>query len=1066
MSWNLEFENAHCHTYYSNPLTLPDSTISIEDYAKTYRDRNMHCLVCSEHGYRGNVWAQADIAKKYSKGDYQMKAICAAETYFVPDRNPDLKDGRNFHLLLIAKDNEGFRQLNKILSESQVSGYYRAGRVDFELLSQLDYRHFIATTACVGGVLKDEHGERLACQLAEIFRENFRLEIQYHNNDVQIAHNLKVLNLYKKYKWPLFFATDSHYIDPEDKLLRKELQLSSKIEMDDGDWLLYLPTAEDAYKQLEAQKIFSKAQIEESFENTLQLREFEGFSYTSERKFPISRPELTIEQRNRLYKQMVCNGYIEKAGMPSKEEAAELHSEMDTIVDTNSADYFIGLHDMLKRGQELGGILTTTSRGSACGFASNFALGFTSINRLRCPVKMYPDRFISKAKLESGSMPDIDSNITNVEAFEQAGREIFGEHGCYPMVAYGTTKTLSAFKLLARARDIDFDVSNEVSKQIKKYENDCKHAIENNQDDPDYNVDDDIDIADYVDEEYLPLIEDSKQYKNIVVTQSPHPCAHLIYHKDIREEIGIVRLKAKTGGKEAQFCAYIDGNTADKVGYVKSDLLRVDVVKIINEGFKAVGQSVMTADELVEATKDDPEVWKLFEDGYTIGLNQTEKLKTTEKVKRFKPKNTVELAAFIAAIRPGAKSLVDTFVARQHHEYSIPAMDALLKLNGATGETGNSSFLFYDEQVMTLAKAAGISPADANALIKHIKKKHLDDVAAYKERFIPGFISYLKNEQGTSDELAESTAQDVWKVILDSSSYLFNASHAYAMCLDCLYNAYLKRHYPFEYYATLLKLYTDKGKKEKVALIIAEMKQNKGIVMRTGRFGEDNRDWYIDKENSSISQSLSSIKFISKQAAQELYEAGQMEFETFTDVLRHLQMNTSVNVRQIGVLIGVRYFEEFGGNAKLYQILEEFHNGKNKLTKTVKSYEKRLMANRIFECSLEESSVPIREQLAFENEMLGLCLTTCSDVPTNLFFVLEVDTQYGIKAMLYNIKRGTSGVVRLKKATFSESEFKPGQCIYIKQGKSEQRCMYKGSKRIPIEGEFDYWVKQYKISQD
>lgn len=127
------------------------------------------------------------------------------------------------------------------------------------------------------------------------------------------------------------------------------------------------------------------------------------------------------------------------------------------------------------------------------------------------------------------------------------------------------------------------------------------------------------------------------------------------------------------------------------------DLLRVDVVKIINETFRAVNRPVLTADELVAAVKDDPAIWALYADGYTLGLNQCEKEKTTQRVMRFKPKNTVELSAFVAAIRPGAKSLVDGFVARQFHSYGIPAMDELLRLNGATDITGQSSFLFYDK---------------------------------------------------------------------------------------------------------------------------------------------------------------------------------------------------------------------------------------------------------------------------------------------------------------------------------------------------------------------------------
>ena len=770
----LEYENYHCHSMYSNCLTQPDSTMTIEDYAKVYAERGQRVLCISEHGNRSNVWEQARVAKKYSSEHAPMIPLAASECYFVPDRNPELKDSRNFHLILIAKDQEGFYELNSLLSEANLTGFYYKARVDFDLLANLDRRHFICTTACVAGPVKDEEAKRYCAHLKELFRENFYLEVQHHPQKIQVEHNKKVLELYKSLKIPLIYGTDSHYIRHEDAVLRKELLLSSGIHNDyEDEFDLYLPTAQEAYTLLCDQGVLSKAQIEEAMENTLRLREFSGVSFDSERKFPISRPDLSIEERNKLYKKMVCEGYMKKAGMPSKEEAQELHREMDTIVETNSADYFIGLHDMLQRGIENGGVLTTTSRGSACGFASNYALGFTSINRLKSPVRMFPERFISKAKLLSGSMPDIDSNVSNVEAFEQAGKEIFGEYGCLPMVAFGTCKTLSAFKLLARARNLDFEVSNSVSKQIQFYETAVKHAKENNQDDPEYDVNDDVHIEDYVDKAYIPLIEDSSVYRGIVTSFSPHPCGHLVYHKDLRREVGVIRSKAKTGSKKPVYCAYIDGATADSVGYCKSDLLRVDVVKVISDTFAMVKKPVLSVDELLEEAQKDPGIWDILANGFTMGCNQTEQPKTTERVMQFKPQNIVELSAFVAAIRPGAKSLVNGFVARRFHNYGIPAMDELLKLHGATGVTGKSSFLFYDEQVMVLAKAAGIDPADANALIKHIKKKHHDEVASYRDKFIPGFIRYLRDQEGTDEKLAEKTANDVWQVIMASASYLF-----------------------------------------------------------------------------------------------------------------------------------------------------------------------------------------------------------------------------------------------------------------------------------------------------
>lgn len=666
-------------------------------------------------------------------------------------------------------------------------------------------------------------------------------------------------------------------------------------------------------------------------------------------------------------------------------------------------------------------------------------------------------------KLQSGSMPDIDSNIANVEAFEAAGKEIFGEFGCLPMIAYGKTKKLSAFKLLARARNLDFEIANEVSKQIATYELERKHKIENNQDDPDYDVDDYIDINDYVDESYHQLIDDSAQYQNIVVTLAPHPCAHLVYHKDLREEIGVIRLKAKTGNKEPQYCAYIDGATADAFGYVKSDLLRVDVVKIINETFRVIGRPVLSADELVEAVKDDPKIWKLYEDGFTLGLNQCEKPRTTERVMRFKPRNTVELAAFVAAIRPGAKSLVDDYVTRTLHNYGIPSMDKLLALNGATGVTGHSSFLFYDEQIMVLAQAAGISPADANVLTKAIKKKKHDKVAAFKERFVPGFIAYLKDKEHTDDALAEKTANDVWTVILNSASYLFNASHAYAMCLDSLYGAYLKLHYPYEFYSVMLRLYSDKGNKEKIALIVQEMKKYRGIQMIAGKFRQDNRDWYVDKSNATISQSLSSIKFISSQVSQELYEIRDMPFDTFTDLLRHLQMNTSLNTRQIKTLIRLNYFSEFGSNGKLMDIFNEFYEGKNKLTKTVKSYEKRLAAMREYEKNRPEKTLSIYEVLPEEFNVLEMCRSIDIAAQPGTYFVTAVEKKYSAWVTAYNLRTGRTGRLKVAMKTFEEKPLEVCQFFVIDQWKQQNKCVYKDGKRKPIPNEYENIMLAYHI---
>lgn len=180
----------------------------------------------------------------------------------------------------------------------------------------------------------------------------------------------------------------------------------------------------------------------------------------------------------------------------------------------------------------------------------------------------------------------------------------------------------------------------------------------------------------------------------------------------MREEIGVVKIKDK-------YCLYIDGATADKLNYVKSDLLRVDVVKIIADTFKLAGLPVMPVDQLLEYIQNDPAVWDLYAKGFTQGLNQCERVASTQKCMQFRPKNIVELCAFVAAIRPGFKSMLQTFISRTPFQYNIKSLDELLRIDGMTGNSATSSFLLFDEQILRLMIAGGIPAAEAYATIKH-----------------------------------------------------------------------------------------------------------------------------------------------------------------------------------------------------------------------------------------------------------------------------------------------------------------------------------------------------------
>ena len=319
-------------------------------------------------------------------------------------------------------------------------------------------------------------------------------------------------------------------------------------------------------------------------------------------------------------------------------------------------------------------------------------------------------------------------------------------------------------------------------------------------------------------------------------------------------------------------------------------------------------------------------------------------------------------------------------------------------------------------------------------------------------------------------------------------------AHAFAYACDSAYGAWLKAHYPYEFYVTMLKLYTEKGNKDKIVAIINEMKRYKQIKLLPGKWKQDNRDWSVDKENNTISQSLSSIKDISQQTADELFtlsqsssawigtefiktkekdEEGNFIFEEksytadldcFTNVLRAIQMNTSVKVNQIKVLIGIGYFHQFGGNAKLMKVFDEFIDGKNKLSKKIKSFNKRLASIRDYESSLPDDFINIREQLFVENNNIGLCLSTDPNAPGNLFFIQEIDDKFGVKLMLYNVRRGTIGTVRVRKDSFGFMNLAENQCIFLDNWEKKQKYSYKEGRKTPIDGEYDVWLRKCTVA--
>ena len=905
-------QNWHRHTYNSNIMT-PDSTVSNEDYAKRAKELGHGILSSVEHGWQGKYHEVYELSKKYG-----LKTVIGSEMYWVHNRFE--KDNSNHHILVLAKSEQGRQAINDVLSEANISGYYYRPRADIELLLSLPPQDVLITSACIVFSGYDDVDD-IILQLHDHFQDNFLLEVQYHNTEKQKEWNKHLVDLSASHGIQLSVGLDSHYIFPSDAAERDNLLAAKSMHYEDEDgWYMDYPDDDEVLKRFTEQGVLTAEQIRNAMNITDQALEFCDYDkvrvFTKDIKLPSLYPNETYEQKYKRYTRLITKKFKEYMKNVPAERYHEyfdgVQAEVATYRDTGMVDYPLIDYAIVKDAIEHGGLITDSGRGSAVGFFTNTLCGFSKVDRFTSAIKLYPERFISTTRiLETKSMPDIDMNCGDVSVFEESQKRILGEDHAVPMIAFGTLKKKAAFKMYARSQNMDFELANTISAQISAYDEAVKNADEEDKDL--------IDLYDYVDEQYKHYIEESKKYWGIISDKKKAPSAYLLYDGNIRKEIGLIKCKSESTGKEYITCA-IDGAVAENFKFLKNDLLKVDVVYLIDKVFKRIGIEHFNVNTLIEKVKTDSSVWDIYKNGYTIGVNQVEQDGSRHKCMRYKPTNISELSAFVAAIRPGFKSMYSRFEKREDFSWGIPTLDNLLRTKELP-----VSFLFFQEQVMSVLNYAGFPMDECYGIIKAIAKKHPEKVKPLKQKFIDGFRERLIQDESLSKADAQENAEKVWQIVNDNCGYGFNSAHAYCMALDSLYQAWQKSHYPYEFYEVLLQHYTDKGKKDKVKALTIEMRKAFGIKEGLYRFGNDHRTYVADKDNGVIYPALTSIKGIGNNVSESLYEIQKNHYDSFLELIPDL-LSSSINSGQLETLVKINFFEQFGNPNELMRQLQIYNN--------------------------------------------------------------------------------------------------------------------------------------------
>lgn len=1070
--------NYHKHTSLSNVYTK-DSPLIHKDYWDELKRRygSQECIYTTvEHGWAGNYFKTYDDLEKYNtKNNTNIRFVFGAEAYWVKDRHEE--DKSNCHIILLARNDNGRKAINKIISIANKDGYYYRPRIDIELLEMLPGEDVMITTACIAFWNKYEDIDEIVKYLADRFKY-FYLEVQSHNTESQKKLNKHIITMHNELNIPIIAGVDSHVISENQMADRDDLLESAHISYEDEDgWYMDYPSYNILFKRFQEQGILKNEEIKEAIENTNIIFQFDKIELDRSLKVPVikSLRGKTQEERNKIFEDILKKEWKEQKWDINKDKYEEYRKEINhdikEIEACNMADYFILSYYVMKYGQEkYGGVLTPTGRGSAVSMYLNKLLRLTKVDKVNSSVLMYSERFLTKERvLESHTPPDIDNNVSSREPFIQAQKELIGDLGTYDLIALGTLKLKAAWKMYARANGISPETANEVSKQLSSYELAKKHAEENEI----------INIEDYVDSEYKELVKGCQKYLGIYDNIKGHPCATIAYDGDVESDIGVVLCKSDATGNKV-LTAVIESGTIDAFGYLKQDYLIVDSIGLTYDIYNEIGIEPYSVNQLLEKVKDDKKVWDIYANGFTQCVNQCEQPKSTAKVMRYKPKNISELTQFVAGIRPSFQSMYHTFESREHFEYGIKALDQLLQ-----DEYCSSSFILYQESLMKVLEFAGFPMSDTYTIIKAISKKKDYIIKDAKPKFIKNFaLAILATGETNDNDKANELATQVWTIVENSAAYGFNSAHAYCMAIDSVTIAYLKAYYPLEFYKVVLQRFTNKGEKNKVSLIKQEMIK-RGFSLKEIKFGDDNRQFNIDKENNCIIQTMTSIKDMPKSTPDALYELGIKGVKNRAELYQSLINDNRINSKAIEILFKLNYFSQFGSPKKLmteFEIYKKYIDSKviskSKLTEeeiniikecsgkeTDKQFRdinnKKLISKMIKITPIEKTT--IFDLIKWQIEFLGY--TTLSDIsisPTKWIITDIESSSFGTqKFSLYNIHYGAQRKYRVDKKWSKNHNVSIGDIITcVLQEKDKFRKSESGS--FLKTGEKEVIIKCYK----
>ena len=791
----MKFTHLHVHSHYS----LLDGLPKIDEILDYVQKLGMNSVGLTDHG---NIYGAVEFYKKARERD--IKPIVGAEMYMAFERmtqeRPNIDDKR-YHLVLLVKNEEGYKNLVKLITKAHLNGFYYKPRIDEELLAQYS-KGLIGLSACLQGKIpklilakKIKEAEELALKYQEIFgKDNFYLEIQHHPKiEDQKIVNKGLISISEKTGIPLVATCDSHYLKSEDAEAQDILMLINTGADQNDPERLTMKQDDFSMRSPEQMVEFFK-NLPEAIENTQKIVELSNFQFELGKiklpEFKTPNGKLPDEYLEELCYQGLKKRYGEK---PSKEVLERLNYELGVIKQTGFASYFLIVQDFVNWAKE-NRIVVGPGRGSVGGSLVAYLLNITNVDPLK--YNLLFERFINPERI---SPPDIDLDFTDRRRDEVINyvAQKYGRDRVAQIITFGTMASRAVVRDVGRALGYPYSYCDKIAKMIPFG----------------LTLDQTLARVEEFRQSYLEdpkaqkLIDFAKKLEGCARHASTHACGVVISKEPLDN---IVPLQHPTQDDKAIVTQY-EMRSIEDLGLLKMDFLGLKNLTIIEDTLSRIYKVQGVSIDIEKIPLNDKATFKLLQKGDCVGVFQLESEGMRRYLKQLKPTELEDVIAMVALYRPGPMALIPEYIAGKHKKKKIEYLHP--KLKPILESTYNIPI--YQEQVMKIAQElAGFTLSEADVLRKAIGKKIRKLLIAQKEKFIEGC---------KRNKISEEIAQKIWHWIEPFARYSFNRSHSAAYALIAYQTAYLKAHFPVEFMASLLT--SEKADTERIGFLISESKK-------------------------------------------------------------------------------------------------------------------------------------------------------------------------------------------------------------------------------------------------